>query len=194
MRTPTQTLYDPRKLSVTHTHIHSVCVRVSVCHREFTYMCICVYTRIQHNNMRATRVSLTCLHDIKMSGQGQRSPSTYCFQSAMPRLPVPRLSDTIRGYLESVEPVLSKDEYECARLDALAFQKSASAARCQAMLVLKSWVAGNYVSDWWEKVVYLRSRAPLLINSNYYGLGWAYHPPTSNQVPRAFIPHTSYWR
>ena len=129
-----------------------------------------------------------------MSGQGQRSPSTYCFQSAMPRLPVPRLSDTIRGYLESVEPVLGKDEYECARLDALAFQKSASAARCQAMLVLKSWVAGNYVSDWWEKVVYLRSRAPLLINSNYYGLGWAYHPPTSNQVSRAFISHTSCWR
>ena len=47
----------------------------------------------------------------------------------MPRLPVPRLSDTIRGYLESVEPVLGKDEYECARLDALAFEKSASAAK-----------------------------------------------------------------
>jgi carnitine O-palmitoyltransferase 1 len=35
--------------------------------------------------------------------------------------------------------------------------------------------------------VYLRSRSPILINSNYYGLGYAYHIPSSNQTARAAI-------
>lgn len=34
--------------------------------------------------------------------------------------------------------------------------------------MLKSWWAGNYVSDWWEQYVYLRNRDPLMINSNFY--------------------------
>lgn len=36
---------------------------------------------------------------------GQRSPLTYSFQNAMPRLPVPSLKDTVTAYLRSVEPV-----------------------------------------------------------------------------------------
>lgn len=43
------------------------------------------------------------------------------------------------------------------------------------------------MSDWWEKYIYLRSRAPLLINSNYYGLGYAYHVPSNVQTARASI-------
>jgi len=42
-------------------------------------------------------------------------------------------------------------------------------------------------SSRWEKYVYLRSRSPILINSNYYGLGYAYHIPTSNQTARAAV-------
>lgn len=26
------------------------------------------------------------------------------------------------------------------------------------------------VSDWWEEYVYLRSRSPIMVNSNYYGM------------------------
>ena len=90
---------------------------------------------------------------------GQRSPSTYCFQNSIPRLPVPRLSDTIWRYLQTVEPVLSHDQFVQATQDAILFEKSALARRCQALLVMRSWVAGNWVSDLWEKVVYLRSRS-----------------------------------
>ena len=39
----------------------------------------------------------------------------------------------------------------------------------------------------WEKYVYLRGRTPLLINSNYYGLGYAYHVPSHVQTARASI-------
>uniref|UniRef100_A0A2R8ZPL0 Carnitine O-palmitoyltransferase 1, muscle isoform n=1 Tax=Pan paniscus TaxID=9597 RepID=A0A2R8ZPL0_PANPA len=43
-----------------------------------------------------------------------------------------------------------------------------TAPRLQKYLVLKSWWASNYVSDWWEEYIYLRGRSPLMVNSNYY--------------------------
>jgi hypothetical protein len=79
---------------------------------------------------------------------GQRSPLTFSFQSAMPRLPVPALKDTVAGYLRSVQPIMSADEYAKVKKDADEFLNSNVARKCQAMLVLKSWLAGNYVSDW----------------------------------------------
>ena len=42
----------------------------------------------------------------------------------------------------------------------------------QRYLVLKSWWASNYVTDWWEQYVYLSGRSSIMINSNYYaGVG-----------------------
>ena len=42
--------------------------------------------------------------------------------------------------------------------------------RLQRYLRLKWWWSTNYVSDWWEEYVYLRGRAPIMVNSNYYGM------------------------
>ena len=36
--------------------------------------------------------------------------------------------------------------------------------KLQRYLVLKSWYASNYVTDWWEKYVYLIGRSPIVIN------------------------------
>ncbi len=38
----------------------------------------------------------------------------------------------------------------------------------QRYLLLKSWWASNYVTDWWEQYVYLYGRSSIMINSNYY--------------------------
>ena len=118
---------------------------------------------------------------------GQRRPLTYSFQSALPRQPVPPLKETIRRYLETIRPLISQQDFEKTSADAARYLASAQARRSQALLVFKAWFAGNYVSDWWEKYVYLRSRAPLLINSNYYGLGYAYHVPSKHQTARAAV-------
>eukprot|EP00293_Proteomonas_sulcata_P010653 CAMPEP_0184299254 /NCGR_PEP_ID=MMETSP1049-20130417/9893_1 /TAXON_ID=77928 /ORGANISM="Proteomonas sulcata, Strain CCMP704" /LENGTH=657 /DNA_ID=CAMNT_0026609627 /DNA_START=128 /DNA_END=2101 /DNA_ORIENTATION=+ len=115
---------------------------------------------------------------------GQREPLLYSFQSAMPRLPVPSLEQTMQKYLESVKPILSEEELETSKVAWESFIKG-EGKKFQKLLQLKSWVAGNYVSDWWEKYVYLRSRSPILINSNYYGLGYASHIPTKKQTARA---------
>ncbi|XP_058046073.1 carnitine O-palmitoyltransferase 1, muscle isoform isoform X2 [Ahaetulla prasina] len=75
-----------------------------------------------------------------MSG---RHPLLYSFQTSLPKLPVPRVGDTIQRYLESVQPLLDKEKFE--QMDSLArdFQQKV-APRLQKFLVLKSWWATNY--------------------------------------------------
>uniref|UniRef100_A0A8C7AEX4 Carnitine O-palmitoyltransferase 1, muscle isoform n=1 Tax=Neovison vison TaxID=452646 RepID=A0A8C7AEX4_NEOVI len=87
------------------------------------------------------------------------------------------------AYLESVRPLLDDAEYY--RMETLAkdFQEK-TAPRLQKYLVLKSWWATNYVSDWWEEYVYLRSRAPLVVNSNYYVMDFVFIQNTNIQAAR----------
>lgn len=77
--------------------------------------------------------------------------------------------------------------------------------RLQRYLVVKSWLSVNYVSDlcyccddqeclqvtdWWEEFVYLRSRSPIMINSNYYGLDS--FRPRASQKPAARAANCTY--
>jgi carnitine O-palmitoyltransferase 1, liver isoform len=63
--------------------------------------------------------------------------------------------------------------------------KAGIGKKLQWYLVLKSWWATNYVSDWWEEYVYLRGRGPLMVNSNFYGIDAIMMKPCSNQAARA---------
>ncbi|CEG45495.1 choline carnitine o [Plasmopara halstedii] len=100
---------------------------------------------------------------------GGRNPLTYSFQDALPRLPLPPLKDTIQRYLKSVHPLLAPDEYEEVVQMANEFVRK-EGPKLQFYLYLKSWWSSNYVTDWWEKYVYLKGRSSLMINSNYYAL------------------------
>ena len=58
--------------------------------------------------------------------------------------------------------------------------------KMQRYLILKSWWASNYVTDWWESYVYLYGRSSIMINSNYYagvsGVGGCVSGHVSGQV------------
>jgi hypothetical protein len=117
---------------------------------------------------------------------GGRKPMLYSFQNALPTMHVPELHATVDQFLVSVQPVLSEHEYR--RIDAEAERfKEEEGPKLQKVLVLKSWFCSNYVNDWWEEYVYLRSRESLLVNSNYYGLGYAWWVPSSSQISRAAV-------
>ncbi|XP_072858465.2 carnitine O-palmitoyltransferase 1, muscle isoform isoform X1 [Pogona vitticeps] len=116
-----------------------------------------------------------------MSG---RHPLLYSFQTSLPKLPVPPVSDTIQRYLESVRPLLDDERYDQMESLAVEFQYQ-TAPRLQKYLVLKSWWATNYVSDWWEEYIYLRGRDPIMVNSNYYVMDFLYAIPTTLQPARA---------
>jgi hypothetical protein len=57
--------------------------------------------------------------------------------------------------------------------------------KLQRYLTLKSWITDNYVTDWWEKYVYLSGRSPIMINSNYYVGDLFMYQTTTNQPSRA---------
>uniref|UniRef100_A0AAQ5ZGH4 Carnitine O-palmitoyltransferase 1, muscle isoform n=1 Tax=Amphiprion ocellaris TaxID=80972 RepID=A0AAQ5ZGH4_AMPOC len=96
-----------------------------------------------------------------------RRPLLYSFQASLPRLPVPSVDDTIHRYLESVRPLLDSQQYNQMEVLASEF-KASMATQLQRYLILKSWWATNYVSDWWEEYIYLRGRTPIMVNSNFY--------------------------
>ncbi|XP_045297812.1 carnitine O-palmitoyltransferase 1, brain isoform isoform X2 [Leopardus geoffroyi] len=113
-----------------------------------------------------------------------RNPMLFSYQRSLPRQPVPSVQDTVRKYLESVRPILSDEDFDLTSVLAQEFLRL-QASLLQWYLRLKSWWASNYVSDWWEEFVYLRSRHSLMVNSNYYMMDFLYVTPTPVQAARA---------
>lgn len=112
------------------------------------------------------------------------TPGLYSFQSSLPRLPLPKVKDTMTRYLRSVRPLLDDATYERVANEAQVFDEGIG-KKLQRYLMLKSWWSTNYVSDWWEEYVYLRGRSPLMVNSNFYGVDAIFAHPTKNQAARA---------
>lgn len=113
-----------------------------------------------------------------------RKPLLYSYQTSLPHLPVPAIKDTLSRYLQSVRPLVSDPEFK--RMTELANDFEANLGnRLQRYLKLKALWATNYVSDWWEEYIYLRSRSPIMVNSNYYGMDFLFVTPTSVQAARA---------
>ncbi|XP_062264191.1 carnitine O-palmitoyltransferase 1, liver isoform [Platichthys flesus] len=134
----------------------------------------------QHGRVsNTTKVWVTLLRLLS-----SRKPLLYSYQTSLPHLPVPAIRDTLNRYLESVRPLLTEPEFE--RMTKLGNQfESSLGNRLQRYLKLKALWATNYVSDWWEEFIYLRSRGPLMVNSNYYGMDFLYVTPTPVQAARA---------
>ncbi|XP_074164336.1 palmitoyl thioesterase CPT1C isoform X3 [Sminthopsis crassicaudata] len=113
-----------------------------------------------------------------------RRPTLYTYQRSLPCLPLPSTAGTIAKYLESVRPLLPEEDFQALSGQARTFLHT-EAPRLQALLGLKAWWATNYVSDWWEEYIYLRSRSSLLGSSNYYILDFLSAAPTPLQAARA---------
>ncbi|XP_065837964.1 carnitine O-palmitoyltransferase 1, liver isoform-like isoform X2 [Oscarella lobularis] len=119
-----------------------------------------------------------------LSGPLPFTPALYSFQGSLPYLPLPSLNDTCSRYLQSVRPLLSGDDYQEMQSFVWKFQNGVG-RKLQRYLYLKYLRSQNYVTDWWEQFVYLRSRSSLMINSNYYGMDAMFKKMTSLQAARA---------
>nr|KAG5707252.1 hypothetical protein BaRGS_000026 [Batillaria attramentaria] len=113
-------------------------------------------------------------------------PTLYSYQRSLPRMSVPPLKETINKLLTSLAPLYKdkKEEFAQLKREAIEFERTLGPT-LQKALIIKSWLAPNFVSDWWEKYVYLMGRSPLPINSNYYIMDQCYWSPTTSQTNRA---------
>lgn len=123
---------------------------------------------------------------VKMVANSNRARNmTFGFQQCLPRLPVPSLKSTTAKWLKSVKPLFKNsgdEEKALALLDS--FLKN-EGPKLNRYLTARSFVTSNYVSPWWERYVFLSSRSPLVINSNYYVMDAIKHCPVKDQVFRA---------
>uniref|UniRef100_A0A673G697 Carnitine palmitoyltransferase 1Cb n=1 Tax=Sinocyclocheilus rhinocerous TaxID=307959 RepID=A0A673G697_9TELE len=105
-----------------------------------------------------------------------RKPLLYSYQTSLPHLPVPPIQDTLE---RSVKPLLDVAGFQRMTRLAAEFEKSLGNP-LQKHLKLKALWATNYV----QKYVYLRSRSPIMVNSDYYGFPVCV-THTANQAARA---------
>ncbi|KAG9510263.1 Mitogen-activated protein kinase-binding protein 1 [Fragariocoptes setiger] len=159
----------------------SICVVLLV--RQLLLRCLLSYRQWMYESMRTPPLKIILWGLLVRLISGYQ-PSLYSFQRSLPRLPVPPLSETMKKLLESLEPITSPEEFEKIKKQAHAFERNPG-PKLQRLLVLKSWLTQNYVTDWWERYVYLRGRSPLANNCNYYIMDQSYWRATDKPVARA---------
>ncbi|EGT42523.1 hypothetical protein CAEBREN_30469 [Caenorhabditis brenneri] len=83
----------------------------------------------------------------------------------LPNLPLPSVTDTVEGYVESMRHTLSEDEYVKLVKNSNKFVSSEG-----RILQVVAWILhkfqDNYVTAFWEKYIYYSGRYSLAINSS----------------------------
>eukprot|EP00010_Vexillifera_abyssalis_P000339 CAMPEP_0201552422 /NCGR_PEP_ID=MMETSP0173_2-20130828/16046_1 /ASSEMBLY_ACC=CAM_ASM_000268 /TAXON_ID=218659 /ORGANISM="Vexillifera sp., Strain DIVA3 564/2" /LENGTH=633 /DNA_ID=CAMNT_0047962907 /DNA_START=318 /DNA_END=2219 /DNA_ORIENTATION=+ len=115
-------------------------------------------------------------------------PKLWSLQSVIPKLPVPSLEHTCEQYLRSVEPLLTTEEFAATKKAVHEFHASPDAIGHQLNAALiqryQDPSIDNWLSEYWERFAYLRTREPLQISSNWYGVDRP-HPAAQDLLSRA---------
>ncbi|XP_049444290.1 carnitine O-palmitoyltransferase 2, mitochondrial [Epinephelus fuscoguttatus] len=92
-------------------------------------------------------------------------PSMH-YQKSLPRLPVPKLEDTIRRYLAAQKPLLNDDQFRTTEKLAQEFQSGAGKQLHEELVVQdKNNKHTSYISAPWFDM-YLSARDPVVLNFN----------------------------
>jgi carnitine O-palmitoyltransferase 1 len=103
---------------------------------------------------------------------GGSKPKLWELQGTLPPLPVPNLQKSLDNYLDSVQPLLSPEDFEKTKRAVSEFRKPGGIGeKLQALLIQRAKTEKtSWLLEWWEKIIYLKGRLPLPIFSNWYGL------------------------
>lgn len=98
------------------------------------------------------------------------APPMLRYQASLPKLPVPALDLTCTRYLETVQPLLSPDEFSRTKTIVSSFVSSPLAAELQKRLEDRANAPGtvSWLIDWWNEIAYMGYRDPVVVYVSYF--------------------------
>ncbi|KAJ8049126.1 Peroxisomal carnitine O-octanoyltransferase [Holothuria leucospilota] len=87
---------------------------------------------------------------------------TFAYEEDLPHLPVPPLKGSLDGYLASVKPVVTKEEYENTEKIVREFETTVG-PKLHSELLKRAASCKNWLEEWWERYAYLTSRDPIAV-------------------------------
>lgn len=117
---------------------------------------------------------------IVMSRKNSSAPAGYVadpaatpmlkYQASLPKLPVPTLESTCAKYLETVQPLLTPEEYTKTKTSVSDFLSSPLAAELQKRLKSRAAVpeTASWLSEWWNEAAYMGYRDPVVVYVSYF--------------------------
>eukprot|EP00057_Strongylocentrotus_purpuratus_P031781 XP_785639.4 PREDICTED: peroxisomal carnitine O-octanoyltransferase [Strongylocentrotus purpuratus] len=91
---------------------------------------------------------------------------TFQYDDDLPSLPVPKLEDTLKKYLDSVKPLTTDEEYKETERIVGEFGQGIG-QELHKKLLERARARKNWLEEWWRDRVYLTSRTPLGVSSMY---------------------------
>ncbi|KAJ2852725.1 Carnitine O-acetyltransferase mitochondrial [Coemansia brasiliensis] len=94
----------------------------------------------------------------------------FAHQKQLPKLPVPDLQHTLTKYIESLEPILTKDEFNQAKHKVEEFGKSKQAHELQQRLKARAAEPerASWLEEWWNELSYMGYRDPVIPYVSYH--------------------------
>ncbi|KAG8982888.1 Carnitine O-acetyltransferase mitochondrial, partial [Tulasnella sp. 427] len=92
------------------------------------------------------------------------------YQRSLPRLPVPTLESTAAKYLETVEPLVTPEEYATTKAAVNEFITSEQGKELQNRLLNRAAEPGraSWLAEWWNDVAYMGYRDPVVVFVSYF--------------------------
>ncbi|KAF9555322.1 acyltransferase ChoActase/COT/CPT [Agrocybe pediades] len=99
-----------------------------------------------------------------------KAPAMLRYEASLPRLPVPALESTCAKYLETVQPLVTPEEYSKTKAAVSSFLSSSLAAELQKRLKDRAAKPEtlNWLSEWWNDVAYMAYRDPVVVYVSYF--------------------------
>ncbi|KAG2233710.1 hypothetical protein INT48_007687, partial [Thamnidium elegans] len=105
------------------------------------------------------------------------------YQTNLPKLPVPALSETLQKYLKSVHPLLSPEEYKRTEQIVKDFEAPGGLGQqLQQRLVARAQDPSvvNWMEEWWNDQAYMGYRDPVVVYVSYF---FAYKDDKFRKIP-----------
>ena len=105
----------------------------------------------------------------------------YQHQHSLPSLPLPTLEETLEKWYESVVPLAHSEEELLDARDAIK-EMLDDYSHLQLLLEKRQSSNRNWLQEWWNTLVYLQPRDPVVINVSYF-----FALPTHRKVEPAMV-------